>query len=727
MAKRTLACFYLLYFLISAQAHGFNALIQRDSSGAGAIRTGNWAEALDAILTDTSYTDSSFRNFKLGFVHAEAQNDGKAIHYLRRAAETDTIWSAFAYEKIGDVELKNNRSENALKTYRAAMDCAQNQRYQQHIYSTIKNIVTANPHLAGSLPWLEEIIYEPPPKDSDSTPQIKDLLETLIQDGEWARVDSLVSDVLDSSISGSVHCEMAARLINEPVPDSVLTTKALFRLSRIASSCKNYKASSDWLLEAISRPDFASKINDKTYLYHRAQLNYRLKNYAKALKWLKKYEKKYGLSPEIIYMTARCHRSTGKDELAAIWYRMYIEKYPRASMSADITWYLAWALEDLGDHAGARRLYRKLFENYPKYSKAQDARFRYALSFVREDAMPQALAALDEAKAKTKSQEYSLAAWYWQAKCLARLGLIDKAKSEFKKLSASAPLDYYAFKAREFLAQNNDSAGFAVPVDSATSIIPADIWIDSVSSDKDFCMESSDSTKLRIGLLLAQTGMRQQADFILEPVAIRYNTSTPLHLCLSNAYAVSGDVTRSFSSARRMYWRIPSNSRTSMPLDIYKLLYPRGFREPVNQFAPEFGIDSCLAWAIIRQESLFDPEIVSPVGAIGLMQIMPYTGKEIADDLNTPFTTDSLYSAGFNVRFGCYYISKVLNQFGGCLACAIASYNGGPHNVKEWLEKESSDDADLFVEDIAFSETRTYVRKVLGNYWTYRWLARKQP
>jgi soluble lytic murein transglycosylase len=130
--------------------------------------------------------------------------------------------------------------------------------------------------------------------------------------------------------------------------------------------------------------------------------------------------------------------------------------------------------------------------------------------------------------------------------------------------------------------------------------------------------------------------------------------------------------------------------------------------------------------AVMRQESIFNPEIVSPAGAIGLMQIMPYTAKQLADDLKIPFFVDSLYNPAYNIKLGTYYLKQLLDTFNNNFVMVLSSYNAGPHNAKKWYEKNKQEEFDLFIEDIEFTETRGYVKKVMGNYWSYQELCRFQ-
>jgi len=692
-----------------------------DSSGLAALRRQRFADALEAVLVDTGFGDTAFRYFKLGCAHGGLANDGKALFYFKRAAERDTVWGAFAYEKIGDIELRNGRIENALKSYRAALDGTKSQRYQHHLYSTMYRIVTDHSDEIGRLPWLEEIVG-PPPAGIEVEPP--DLVERLIGVEGWTELDSLVENLLDTSAYNQARCDVAARLVREPVPDSVLTTKALFRLSRIASQCRNYQAASDWLLEALGRPDFNRAVSERTYIYHRAELNYKMKNHAQALRWLRKYEKKYGLSPEVVYMIARCHRALGHGREAAEWYVKFTALYPRHSMTPDILWYLAWEKEDEGDIAAAREIYRKMFTDYGRRRRADEAMFRYALTFVKNGLDSQAIAALTAFAGAYGGSPLLPGARYFKARSLLTMKKADKARTEFRALIQESPLDYYALKARAMLVEMGDSAA-RFTIDSAGDDATAQRWIDSIFGGSARPLTPGDSAALRIGLALSAVGMDTHADYFLEPLELCHEHNIPLQYGLSRLYSRAGDITRSFAIARRLTWRIPAEHRRSMPRSLYRIMYPEGFSGLVGKYAREYGVEPELIYAIMRQESVFNPAIVSPAGAIGLMQIMPYTGQEIADALgDKPFSPDSLYTPDINVRFGSYYISRLLNEFNGNLVCAIAGYNGGPHNVRKWYERNKNNDADLFIEDIGFTETRTYVKKVLANYWIYKEIAR---
>ncbi|MBD3390445.1 MAG: transglycosylase SLT domain-containing protein [Chitinivibrionales bacterium] len=690
-----------------------------DAAGTQSLRAGRFADALEEVLVDTTFSDTALRYFKLGCAHAGLKNYGKAVFYFKQSARTDSLWAPFAYEKIGDVEQEGGRFENALQAYRAALDGAMTQRYQHHLYSEMYRIVTEHLGEIGDLEWLEEIMEEPPAGIEVS---LTDQLERLIGEQAWRQIDSLVENLLDTSQYHQTHCDVASRLIQEPVPDSVLSTRALFRLSKIAFLCQAYPASSDWLLEALSRRDFDDVIHPRTYLYHRASLNFRLGNYNKCIRWFRRYEKKYGPTPGMVYMLARSYRSLGKAALATEWYDRHIKLYPRHAKTHDILWYRAWQKEEAGDNEAARERYRTIYQNHPGRSRADDAFFRCGLSYVKDGKHAAALASFRSFTKKYRSSQMLVGARYWKAKCHMLLSETDSALAGFREISRDHPTDYYAYRSREMLKVLNDSLAQFV-MDTVYDEIAAAAWLDSTARSIRQALKPQDSISLTIGRVLSSLGMTDHAEYFLEPLEICYPANLYLQFQLARLYQESGNPTRSFSISRRFKWRIPVDSRGGIPLALYALMYPSGFAENIRRSAAEFNVTPQLLYAIIRQESIFDPVIVSPAGAVGLMQIMPFTGEEIAAALKDTFTVDLLYDPAINVRYGAYYISKLLKDFDGNMVLAVAGYNGGPHNAKKWFRHNKDDGFDMFVEDIGFTETRRYVKKVLANYWTYEKLA----
>lgn len=136
----------------------------------------------------------------------------------------------------------------------------------------------------------------------------------------------------------------------------------------------------------------------------------------------------------------------------------------------------------------------------------------------------------------------------------------------------------------------------------------------------------------------------------------------------------------------------------------------------VRRHARAASIPPGWIWAVMTVESAYCAEVVSQAGALGLLQIMPLTGRRIARALGVRgFRLDQLFEPTVNIRFGAWYLGRLVRKFGGQLALAAAAYNGGPHNVVQWLAaRAATADLDEFVEEIPMRETRLYVKKVVG-------------
>jgi len=149
---------------------------------------------------------------------------------------------------------------------------------------------------------------------------------------------------------------------------------------------------------------------------------------------------------------------------------------------------------------------------------------------------------------------------------------------------------------------------------------------------------------------------------------------------------------------------------------------PRAYADDVERAAVKFGIDPNLLFAVMHVESVYYRQIVSCAGAVGLMQIMPHTGMRIARALGqNNFNPRDLLDPRKNLEFGAWYLSSLIQRFDGRLPLAIAAYNGGPHNVRLWLNAHSNSmPLEAFLERIPFPETNHYVRRVLTDYAAYR-------
>jgi soluble lytic murein transglycosylase len=156
--------------------------------------------------------------------------------------------------------------------------------------------------------------------------------------------------------------------------------------------------------------------------------------------------------------------------------------------------------------------------------------------------------------------------------------------------------------------------------------------------------------------------------------------------------------------------------------DDLTLRYPLPYSETFTQYAADASISATWAYGVARSESLFMRDVRSSAGAVGLMQLMPATGKSVARRIKLPYSgLNTLTNPDANIRLGTTYLGEMLERFGGNRVLATAAYNAGPHRVDAWLPLVGDLDARIWVENIPFNETRGYVRRVLAADTIFHW------
>ena len=156
------------------------------------------------------------------------------------------------------------------------------------------------------------------------------------------------------------------------------------------------------------------------------------------------------------------------------------------------------------------------------------------------------------------------------------------------------------------------------------------------------------------------------------------------------------------------------------PLAFWQLSYPTPYSATVEAAAAEFDVDPLLIWAVMRQESRFDPEALSYVGARGLMQVMPSTQDWIAEQMGEDVSPGDAFTPEASVRMGAWFLRFLLDYFDGDLELAVAAYNGGAASVDSWRADPLVSDRDDLLRWIGFGETREYLAQVALNYRVYR-------
>jgi soluble lytic murein transglycosylase len=190
-------------------------------------------------------------------------------------------------------------------------------------------------------------------------------------------------------------------------------------------------------------------------------------------------------------------------------------------------------------------------------------------------------------------------------------------------------------------------------------------------------------------------------------------------------YSLRGGLAnRAVRFGEQLWKAIPADYLLELaPRDLVDLLYPLPYRESLLKHASPRGVDPRFVLSIARQESRFQPDAKSVAAARGLMQFIPETSADIAKQLGlSDFSQDHLYNPDTAILFGSQYLSNLFQQFGPQPEAVAASYNGGPENVARWMGRSRSNEADRYVPEVGFSQSKDYVFKVMTNFRVYQQL-----
>jgi soluble lytic murein transglycosylase len=217
-----------------------------------------------------------------------------------------------------------------------------------------------------------------------------------------------------------------------------------------------------------------------------------------------------------------------------------------------------------------------------------------------------------------------------------------------------------------------------------------------------------------------------------EYLATKTTTPTPDEsYTLARLSLQAGLPNRAVRFAEQMWKGIPADYNTDLaPRELIEMLYPAPYRESLLKHATTRNVDSRFVLSIARQESRFQAEAKSVAAARGMMQFIPSTANEMAAELKLPkFEQDDLYNADTAILFGSHYLANLFKLFPDQPQAVAGAYNGGADNLARWIARSRSNDADRYVPEIGFSQTKDYIYKVMTNFWTYQKLydAQLQP
>lgn len=228
--------------------------------------------------------------------------------------------------------------------------------------------------------------------------------------------------------------------------------------------------------------------------------------------------------------------------------------------------------------------------------------------------------------------------------------------------------------------------------------------------------------------LIANAGLN---DYIGQEIAADPDSDSWSALAEARIYASFNETYRAMRALKRALPYATSAPIQSIPLPYWRILFPEPWWDTIKEESAKNGLDPYLVASLIRQESEFNPSVISYANAYGLMQIEPSVGRSLArQEGMTNFQTFQLLNPEVNIRLGTRYLKQLIDHFGGVQEYALAAYNAGDSRVVDWQSAGPYRGIDEFVESIPFTQTREYVQAILRNEEIYRGIdaaERSQP
>ncbi|MFP5520572.1 MAG: transglycosylase SLT domain-containing protein [Bdellovibrionia bacterium] len=501
----------------------------------------------------------------------------------------------------------------------------------------------------------------------------------------------------------------------------------------------------------------------------------------KALTLLKPYYEKNKNNYDFLMQFASVAARAGESQLAVGAYFQAHKLQPNSKGGQQALYQSAFLSYMFQDYDGATRRFQEFQRKYPKSGLQKDARWHLAwLKYLKGDfeGSYRAMVEMEKLKSKNKRQWRGFPndrLTYWMAMSLVRQGKTEQARPMLESLARDPYLGYYSLAAQarisklapvvfkvsngqplqvsptRSLARHSSSEMILIPslednfreeveVESESEEALAQIEmgeeeeeapsIDNPDRPLDFADSDggpSDITfsspllnlKLDRARALVAAGQSDWArwDFF----EIESKTRNQEHLrALMAEYSKVEHYHRSSYIAQVKF----GSQRASYGIEgvryLWEFAYPRAYSQYVEPASKDYLVPQELIWGIMKAESAYRKDAISPVGALGLMQVMPFTGYRVAQMLNEKdFTPRQLLQAEYAVKLGTRYLKRLMDKFENTTPLVAAGYNAGPHRVNMWLQNFGKLDTDEFIEHIPFLETRNYVKKVMGNMHVY--------
>lgn len=380
----------------------------------------------------------------------------------------------------------------------------------------------------------------------------------------------------------------------------------------------------------------------------------------------------------------------------------FVQRHPSTAQAEEALNELARLYVLADEDAKAAAVYARMVAGYPQGAFAERAAWRAGWWAYREKQFEEAVRLFERGAASFPRSDYRPSWLYWSARAYDQIGATTAATARYRLTATDYRNSYYGRLAWTALERLND-AGALTPV-RQPAVTPARVPPPNIG---------------RVARLIDLELYRPALDEIQYAQTV-WRDSPALQATAALVQNRLGNLRLGINAMKRAYPQYMAAGGEALPSEILQVIFPIDYWPLLKGHAQAYGLDPFLVGALVAQESTFDAAIRSSANAIGLMQILPSTGRQLARQMSVKtYSERSLTNPEVNVRLGTRYYSDLYKQF-GAHAYALAGYNAGAHRVKRWLAEAPGVPIDEWVDNIPFAETQNYVKRILGTAEDYR-------
>ena len=433
-----------------------------------------------------------------------------------------------------------------------------------------------------------------------------------------------------------------------------------------------------------------------------AECDYYLKRFRASRDALVPYLDDAARKAEARFFHLTATRAMGDIDTYIALARGLVNDFPQESWAEETLNNLASHYIVQSDDAEADRVLRELYQRFPQGPHAVRAAWEIGWWSYKNGDLDDAIRVFDEAAAAMPRADWRPAWLYWAGRAHDRLGRTSTATARYRLVVADYLNSYYGRLSAKILERRH----VELPDPTVTAAISAD--------SENRLPPTEPIIRQLVGL-----GLYDEATRELQYAQRIWGDSAAIQATFAWIYHEQGDLRRGINAMKRAYPQYLASGGEALPAELLRVLFPVDYWPLIKKHAEARDLDPYLIAALIAQESTFTADIKSVANAIGLMQVLPSTGRRYARSLGMRFTGSTLTQPESNVRIGTTYFKELVDRFGGA-HFALASYNAGENRIARWISERPGFQQDEFIDDIPYPETQNYVKRILGTAEDYR-------